>query len=103
MLRLLYLQREIHRAVRGRHREASIMLARASVETLLTGLWCRPHSSQLMDPGGGIVPGPDVEQASRAAVSPGAASFGSFGKVGWPLASAPRSRKSVRSLALASR
>jgi len=40
MLRLLYLQREIHRAVRGRHREASIMLARASVETLLTGLWC---------------------------------------------------------------
>jgi hypothetical protein len=40
MLRLLWLQRETHRAVRGRHREASAMLARASVEVLLLGLYC---------------------------------------------------------------
>lgn len=31
MLRLLWLQRQTHRAVRGRHKEASAMLARASV------------------------------------------------------------------------
>jgi hypothetical protein len=40
MLRLLYLQRQTRRAVRGRHREASVMLARACVETLLVGLYC---------------------------------------------------------------
>lgn len=40
MLRLLWLQRETHRAVRGRHREAAAMLARASVEGLLLGLYC---------------------------------------------------------------
>lgn len=40
MLRLLWLQRQTHRAVRGRHREAAAMLARASVETLLLGLYC---------------------------------------------------------------
>jgi len=56
-----------------------------------------------MVPAGGIVPGPLVEQASRAAVSPGAARAGSFGNVGRPLPSAPRSRKSVRSLAVGER
>jgi hypothetical protein len=40
MLRLLWLQRETRRAVRARHREAAVMLARASVETLLLGLYC---------------------------------------------------------------
>jgi hypothetical protein len=40
MLRLLWLQRETHRAVRGRHREAATMLARASVEALLLGMYC---------------------------------------------------------------
>ena len=40
MLRLLWLQRQTHRAVRGRHKEASAMLARASVEGLLLGLYC---------------------------------------------------------------
>jgi len=40
MFRLLWLQRQTRRAVRGRHREAAIMLARASVETLLLGLYC---------------------------------------------------------------
>jgi hypothetical protein len=40
LLRLLWLQRQTHRAVRGRHREASAMLARASVEGLLLGLYC---------------------------------------------------------------
>jgi LacI family transcriptional regulator, galactose operon repressor len=54
-------------------------------------------------PAGGITPGPVVEQASAAVVSPGAASEGSAGNVGRPAASASRSRKSVTSLALASR
>ncbi|MBV9450767.1 MAG: hypothetical protein JO345_33240 [Streptosporangiaceae bacterium] len=40
MFRLLWLQRETHRAVRGRHREAAAMLARASVEGLLLGIYC---------------------------------------------------------------
>jgi hypothetical protein len=40
LLRLLWLQRQTRRAVRGRHREAAIMLARACVETLLLGLYC---------------------------------------------------------------
>src|ERR1017187_9313584 len=40
MLRLLWLQRQTRRAVRGRHKEAAVMLARASVETLLLGLYC---------------------------------------------------------------
>jgi hypothetical protein len=40
MLRLLWLQRQTRRAVRSRQREASVMLARASVETLLLGLFC---------------------------------------------------------------
>ena len=39
MLRLLWLQRQTRRAVRGRHREAAIMLARACVETLLLGVY----------------------------------------------------------------
>lgn len=40
VLRLLWLQRQTRRAVRGRHREAAIMLARTCVETLLLGLYC---------------------------------------------------------------
>jgi len=40
LLRVLWLQRQTHRAVRGRHRDASAMLARASVEALLLGLYC---------------------------------------------------------------
>lgn len=40
MLRLLWLQKETHRAVRGRHPDAAAMLARASVETLILGLYC---------------------------------------------------------------
>lgn len=39
MLRLLWLQRETHRAARGRHREAVNLLARASVETCIAGLY----------------------------------------------------------------
>ena len=39
MLRILWLQRQTRRAVRART-EAAIMLARASVETLLVGLYC---------------------------------------------------------------
>jgi hypothetical protein len=45
MLRLLDLQRQTRRAVRGRHREASVMLARASVETLLLGLYCHRETN----------------------------------------------------------
>ncbi len=40
ILRVLWLQRQTRRAVRGRHREASVMLARASVETCILGLYC---------------------------------------------------------------
>jgi len=40
ILRLLWLQRQTRRAVRGRHREAATMLARASIETLIVGLYC---------------------------------------------------------------
>jgi len=40
MLRLLGLQRQTHRAVRWRHREASVMLARSSLEIMLLGLYC---------------------------------------------------------------
>jgi len=38
--RLLYLQREAHRAVRWRHREAAALLARSSIEGCITGLYC---------------------------------------------------------------
>ncbi len=41
MMRLLWLQRQTRRAVRARQREAAVMLARASVETLFLGLYCR--------------------------------------------------------------
>ncbi len=40
LLRVLWLQRQTRRAVRGRHRDAAAMLARASVEALLLGLYC---------------------------------------------------------------
>jgi len=40
MLRLLWLQRQAHRAVASRQREAAAMLARASLETLFLGLYC---------------------------------------------------------------
>ena len=38
--RLLFLQRQTRRAVRSRQAEAATMLARASIETLITGLYC---------------------------------------------------------------
>ncbi|MEH1056893.1 hypothetical protein V6U89_17020 [Micromonospora sp. CPCC 206171] len=40
LLRLLWLQRETRRAVRTRQREAAALLARASMETCILGLWC---------------------------------------------------------------
>jgi hypothetical protein len=40
MPRILWLQRQTRRAVRGRHSDAAAMLARASVEALLLGLYC---------------------------------------------------------------
>jgi hypothetical protein len=71
MLRLLWLQRETHRAVRGRHREAAIMLARSAVEVLLLGLYClrvpeaiaRLHAGNLKALGDGLA---YVEEAGLA-------------------------------------
>ena len=40
MLRLLHLQKKVHRLVLLRQREASVMMARSGVETLLLGLYC---------------------------------------------------------------
>ena len=40
VLRLLWLQRQTRRAVRGRHREAAVLLARSSVETCILGFYC---------------------------------------------------------------
>ena len=40
MLRLLNLQKQVHRLVLLRQREASVMMARSGVETLLPGLYC---------------------------------------------------------------
>jgi hypothetical protein len=40
ILRLMWLQCQTRRSVRGRHREAATMLARASIETLIVGLYC---------------------------------------------------------------
>jgi hypothetical protein len=40
MLRLLWLQKQTRRAVRWRHREAAVMLARGSIETLFLGMYC---------------------------------------------------------------
>lgn len=57
MLRLLYLQCETRRAVRGRHREASVMLARACVETLLVGLYCLRDADAIERLDGGALKG----------------------------------------------
>ena len=40
MLRLLHLQKQVHRLVLLRQREASVVMARYGVETLLLGLYC---------------------------------------------------------------
>ncbi|MEV4539803.1 hypothetical protein AB0J82_39125 [Asanoa sp. NPDC049518] len=40
LLRVLDLQRQTRRAVRGRHREAAAQLARTSMETVILGIWC---------------------------------------------------------------
>lgn len=40
MLRLLHLQKQVHRLVLLRQRDASVMMARSGVETLLLGLYC---------------------------------------------------------------
>jgi hypothetical protein len=40
LLRLLFLQRETRRAVRTRQSEAATVLARAAIDTLITGLYC---------------------------------------------------------------
>jgi hypothetical protein len=40
LVRLLALQKDIHKAVRTRQDEAATMLARMAIETLITGLYC---------------------------------------------------------------
>jgi hypothetical protein len=40
LLRLLALQKDVHKAVRTRQDEAATVLARVSIETLITGLYC---------------------------------------------------------------
>jgi hypothetical protein len=40
LLRLLYLQKAIHGAVRSRQDEAATMLARVAIETYITGMYC---------------------------------------------------------------
>ena len=56
-----------------------------------------------MLPGGGMVPGPEVEHANASGVSPAGARGGSSGKMGRRKASAMGSMRSVRSFAFASR
>ena len=89
MLRLLWLQRQTRRAVRGRHREASVMLARACVETLFLGLYClreptavgKLHSANIKAVGdafayfeaAGIVPADVIRQCAARLGEPGPA------------------------------
>jgi hypothetical protein len=40
LLRVLWLQRQTRRAVRGRHREAAVLLSRSSMEAAILGIWC---------------------------------------------------------------
>ncbi|MET7866887.1 DUF5677 domain-containing protein [Micromonospora taraxaci] len=40
LLRLLWLQKQTRRAVRGRHREAAVLLARSSLEACILALYC---------------------------------------------------------------
>ena len=40
LVRLLWLQREVHRAARSKQKEATALLARSAIETCTTGMWC---------------------------------------------------------------
>jgi hypothetical protein len=40
LVRLLWLQREVHRAARSKQKEATALLARSAIETCITGMWC---------------------------------------------------------------
>jgi hypothetical protein len=86
MLRLLNLQKQVHRLVLLRQREASVMMARSGVETLLLGLYCmrvpdavaRLHAGNVKALGDtlayleevGIAPASVIRECARA---PGAA------------------------------
>src|SRR5260370_7974503 len=61
ILRVLWLQRQTRRAVRGRHREASVMLARAPVETCLLRLNSPPQDCPLAPP-----PPPNIQPLPHA-------------------------------------
>lgn len=57
MLRLLWLQKQTRRAVRGRHRDAAVMLARACVETLFLGLYCQRESEAVNQLNASVIKG----------------------------------------------
>jgi hypothetical protein len=40
LIRLLWLQRQVHRAAHLRQKDATALLARAAIETCITGMWC---------------------------------------------------------------
>jgi hypothetical protein len=62
LLRVLWLQKQTRRAVRGRHQEAAVMLARATTETLILGTWC------VRDPGAVTALDNAAAKAARDAV-----------------------------------
>lgn len=55
MCRLLFLQRQTRRAVSSRQAEAATFMARAAIETLLTGLYCRYDSEAVSRLQAGLV------------------------------------------------
>jgi hypothetical protein len=62
LFRLLWLQKQTRRAVRGRHQEAAVMLARSATETLILGTWC------VRDPGAVTALDSAAAEAARNAV-----------------------------------
>jgi hypothetical protein len=112
MLRLLSLQRQARRAVRGRHREAAAMLARASVETLLLGLYCmrvpeavaQLHAGNIKALGDGMAYLEEIDIAPAEVIRQSAARLGepSRRRLGpWDLAEAidkANGNKSARSI-----
>ncbi|WP_333771834.1 hypothetical protein [Streptomyces sp. IBSBF 2435] len=88
MLRLLWLQRETRRAASGRHREASVLLARAAVEGCLLGLYClhkpdvvaRLKAANIKAMGDVVGYFVDDGFVSKGAVDESLASFGATGQ-----------------------
>jgi hypothetical protein len=60
LLRALWLQREVHRALRWRQREAATLLARSAVENCILGLYCLRAEQPLQE-----LRGENAHQAAR--------------------------------------